>query len=219
MSTAIIGDVHGDVDRLRAAVRRLTGVVDEMIFVGDYVDRGPASREVLDELIALKRAWQDKVILLRGNHDQALISFVRDGDRAALLTHGGLATARSYLPRVAHARPLDEFRRNFPPDHLELLEATKLYVERDGLLVSHCGYNPASPARRLLEDMVTGRFPELFVRSSARPQELVVFGHYVQDDMKPYKGEGIVCLDTGCGTLPGGPLTALVLPDQQVLQF
>jgi hypothetical protein len=66
---------------------------------------------------------------------------------------------------------------------------------------------------------VTGSFPGLFFSPGIPPQRLVVFGHYVQDDMKPYVSDGLVCIDTGSGTLPDGPLTALVLPDRQFIQF
>jgi serine/threonine protein phosphatase 1 len=219
MNTAIVGDIHGDVDRLRVALHRLTRTVDEIIFVGDYVDRGQSSRLVIEELCKLKGAWGDRATLLRGNHDHALLKFLEDGDRTALIAHGGLTTVKSYLIDRIDKSPLDQFRAAFPREHLNLLTNTEIFLERDGLLVSHCGYNPAAPESRTVEDMVSGQFPTIFRLAQPRPREFIVFGHYIQHKMKPYIADGIACIDTGCGTLPDGPLTAILLPSQQFMQF
>lgn len=219
MTTAIVGDVHGNVVRLRAALSHLVNRVDEIVFVGDYVDRGPASREVLDILVELKASRLSQVTLLRGNHDNALLEFIQSGNRDLFIAHGGLTTVRSYMTDIPANEPLNVFRSTFPPYHAEFLERTSLYLERDDLLVSHCGYNPAFPQSRSLENMVTGRFPDLFQTAAKAPRSLVVFGHYVQDSRAPYVAPGLVCLDTGCGTLPDGPLSVLMLPDHNILQF
>jgi serine/threonine protein phosphatase 1 len=219
MSLAIVGDIHGDVQRLRRALRTLIGAIDEFIFVGDYIDRGPQSREVIDELITLKRQTPGNVTVLRGNHEVALLDYLDNGSKSSFIAHGGLATVKSYLgPDISTSRPLELFRATFPAAHLEFLWEMDIYVERRDMLVSHCGFNPAFPERRQIQDMTSGRFPALFTSSIAPPKELIVFGHYVQFSQLPYTTQNLICLDTGCGTI-AGPLTVVILPDRRFLQF
>src|SRR4051794_6540313 len=98
----VVGDVHGQADALQDVFKRIDA--DKplwairravQIFLGDYVDRGPASREVLDLLIA--RSKTDELLLLKGNHEAMLLEFL---DNPALLTqwrhNGGLQTLISY---------------------------------------------------------------------------------------------------------------------------
>jgi serine/threonine protein phosphatase 1 len=219
MTLAVVGDIHGDAERLRSVVDFLKNSVKQVIFVGDYIDRGPSSAEVLEILVEFVCEPGIEVTLLRGNHDQALLQFLTVGEKGSFIAHGGLRTVQSYMEKIPVDSPLEEFRSNFPSNHLKLLQSTRLFFENEDLLVSHCGYNPALPSGRTLDDMVTGRFPELFFRTSERPRELVVFGHYVQETRVPYVADGLICLDTGCGTLAGGPLTVLTLPNREIQQF
>lgn len=212
-SLAIIGDIHGDARRLAELSQELDG--RQLIFVGDYVNRGPETRETLDRL----RAIQDKdpeTIFLLGNHEAALLKFL-DGDMpfyefAAL---GGIATIRSYLPR-ARGNVRAEFQEAFPDAHRRFVEGCLSYFETSDLIVSHCGIDPSNPTSRKTTDMVMSRHEALFFRDFS-PSKLVVCGHYVQRTGSPYVNGKVFCLDTGCGTMDG-PLTALLIPERIIVQ-
>lgn len=211
---AIIGDIHGDADRLSFLIRRTRG--RRRIFVGDYVNRGAETRRTLDQLSNLREEdpW---TICLLGNHEVALLDFLA----GALPFHrfagiGGIATIRSYMSR-ASGDVRAEFFATFPDSHHRLLSSCQDYFETPELLVSHCGLNPDDVTSRERMDMVMGRHQTLFSPAFAAPK-LVVCGHYVQLSCRPYVRDQVVCLDTGCGTLADGPLTALLLPERTLVQ-
>lgn len=210
---AIIGDIHGDAPRLRALLPELDG--RDLIFLGDFVNRGSSSRETIDLLCAV-RCRDPRAVFLAGNHEFALLDFIRGAipfrEFAAL---GGIPTIKDYLPRaVDDVRR--EFRDAFPDDHVQFLKACGLFWETEEMIVSHCGINPNAPNSRDAFDMVLSRHERLF-SSDFRPPKLVVCGHYCQPSGAPLIGERVICLDTGCGTY-GGPLTALLLPERTYLQ-
>lgn len=214
----IIGDVHGDAVKLDAALKVADGQGSDVILVGDYINRGPDSKGVLELLVAASSALGDRLTLVRGNHEEVLLNYLETGDPVPFLKHGGLTTIRSYYP-IPPVNVLDVFRREFPLPHRELLQSTIPYLERPGLLVSHCGYNPGSPDSRALGDMTLGFFPAIFSANVRPPRELVVCGHYVQRSRLPFVSDHLICLDTGCGTDSDAPLTALLLPDRQLLTY
>ena len=216
--TAIVGDIHGDVEKLLLALDSIESSVRRTIFVGDYIDRGREARCVLEVLSALRAHHGDRHIFLRGNHDHALLQWLNGGNPDSFLRHGGLATIRSYFPRPP-ATVLQEFLCSFPSEHYDFLASTAPYFEEPGLLVSHAGYDPADPSRRDLDAMVLGRDPRVLSEVAPKPQELTVFGHFVHADGRPLHRDGLFCLDTGCGTLPGGLLTVLLLPERHFMQF
>lgn len=216
---AIVGDIHGDLAKLEGLLARRELHDRHLIFVGDYVNRGPHSRQVLDLLIALRGTWPSGVTLLMGNHERALLDYLRYGDFVAFAAYGGMATIRSYVG-VASGDVLGHFRSAVPPAHVALLrDELTTHFEDDEILVSHCGYDPSKPDDRSEKTMTLGSFPALFDPDSdptTRTKRLVVFGHYVQRDLRPYARHGLVCVDTGCGTI-GGPLTALLVPEQRTI--
>jgi serine/threonine protein phosphatase 1 len=214
---AIIGDLHGEVTRLNRALEVLVPMGRELIFVGDYINKGPDSREVVDVLVELK-AVQPQHTFLRGNHDDVLLRLLNGGSIEAFIRHGGLATIASYTPDPGPG-VFDTFSNTYPYAHYEFLQSTSRFYEVPGLFVSHAGYDPRGPKNREDEIVVYGRHSSLFHRPDGRPQDLVVFGHYVQSSKQPYDQDGIVCIDTGCGTLDDGPLTVLLLPEHSYLQF
>lgn len=214
---AIVGDVHGDPYRLRRALRSLLSSGLAVIFVGDYVNRGPDSREVLDQLVEATAQFGDRFTLIRGNHDQVLLDFLSDGDPRPLTAHGGVSTVRSYLEGGRGA--FDDFRAAFPGDHLRLLQSTVDFYESDDLLVTHAGFNPANVESRSSHDVRGPGFRAMFEHAGPWPRPLTVCGHFIQSNRRPYLSDSLICIDTGCGSLEDGALTVLYWPSRQTEFF
>jgi serine/threonine protein phosphatase 1 len=215
---AIVGDIHGDVLRLRALLERILPFNRRVVFVGDYINRGPSSAEVLELLASVKAKRDSQVVLLAGNHEMALLRYLEDKDLPAFAAYGGLATIRSYVG-LAHGDVHAQFTAALPIAHQRLLRNhLEVFCQTEDVLISHAGIDPSRPDERSREVLVETSHPALFDEGLAwqRPRPLVVFGHYVQRTQLPYVRDGIICLDTGCGTL-AGPLTALLLPENQFL--
>lgn len=213
---AVVGDVHGRLEPLlRVANWATTAWTGSVVFVGDYVNKGPDSKSVIEILLDLRQQLGDRLTLLLGNHEVVLLDFLAGGEVGPLLRHGGLQTMRSYLGDRPQVHPFEQFRRDFPRAHRQFLEQLELAYETDDLLITHAGYNPAVPLSRKREDIILGRFPSIFTDLAPAPKELVVCGHYVQRGQQPFESDRLICLDTGCGSIPGAPLTVLLLPDRQ----
>ena len=211
---AVIGDVHGQPKPLQLALTKLAGGGRRIICLGDYVNRGPHSREVLDLLVRACADLADRLVLLRGNHEVALLEFLATGQPASFLRHRGATTIRSYIPNPG-PDVLETFRRTFPADHRRLLEETRFCAEGTDVLLSHAGYAPDYPDRRTEQDVTTGAWRQLTSHSKP-PRPLVVVGHYTQASLRPYVTEHLIGLDTGCGTLPLGQLSVLLLPERTI---
>jgi len=195
---------------------------EKVVFVGDYINRGTNSFGVMERLVSQSALWDDRLILLLGNHEASLLDFLDTGSPGTFLRHGGLQTANSYLRAMKIAigdRPLSDFREQFPSDHRQLLNDMRIYYETPEILVTHAGFDPRNPESRSLESVVLGRHFALFDVELETPRSMVVCGHYVQRTMAPYVSDKFVCLDSGCGTLPGAPLSILTLPERRVLRF
>jgi serine/threonine protein phosphatase 1 len=191
--------------------------VDLVVMLGDYVNRGGSSRAVLDLLLEARHTLRGNLVLLRGNHEVALTSYLDEGDFVPFATHGGMATIRSYVGGRVAPDVHSQFRRSFPPAHERLLrDELRDYWETDQLLVSHVGYDPQKPQDRSRRAMVLQPHPCIFTERVAGGQ-LTVCGHYVQRSGRPFVRDDLICLDTGCGTV-GGPLTAVLLPIRSILQ-
>jgi serine/threonine protein phosphatase 1 len=218
---AIVGDVHGDAVRLRAALSRLDSSRRRIVFVGDYIDRGPDSAEVIEALIGARAALGSMLVLLAGNHEAALVDYIDTADLVRFAAFGGMATIRSY---VGKATPdvHSQFVAAMPDEHQRLIREDLLpFYETETVLVSHSGFDPGKPLDRGRAAMVETGHPDLFSwtqQGGNLPRPTVVFGHYVQRSMRPYDSGGLVCLDTGCGTI-AGPLTVLLLPEHRYMRL
>ena len=91
-----IGDIHGRLDKLKALLGGISWIPDEdtLVFIGDYVDRGPDSAGVIDHILGLRK-WSDKVVCLRGNHEQIFLDFLEGKNTETFLYNGGQATIDS----------------------------------------------------------------------------------------------------------------------------
>src|SRR5437870_7402058 len=99
-----IGDIHGCPDELRAMIRAIHPIAgDTVVFVGDYVDRGPSARDVVEQVIDLSQNAGAEVVTLKGNHEDMMLSFLGLSGHygESFLFNGGAATLDSYGVREA----------------------------------------------------------------------------------------------------------------------
>ena len=200
--TYAIGDVHGCLDKLTALLdlcaRHARGAPTRLIFVGDYIDRGPDSRGVIETILKLQRERPGEVICLRGNHEALLIDAIKTGDEAHWLRNGGGETLASY--GVSHAIGL-------PRDHLAWIEALPLTFDDGRRFFVHAGVNPAAPLDRQTEhDLLWIREP--FLDNEREYGRLIVHGHTPLQSGRPDLRRNRLNLDTAA--VYGRPLTAAV---------
>ncbi|WP_433389564.1 metallophosphoesterase [Micromonospora sp. KLBMP9576] len=213
----IIGDVHGSYDQLARLLDSQFPLGRHVVFIGDLIDRGPRSSNVLDLVIQFASEWPQGASVLRGNHEQALLDFVETGDAARFLRNGGVSTIASYYVRVP-SNVIQDFRENFPEEHLSLLRTSITHLETNEVLISHMGYDPQRPDSRDLRAMVLEPHYELFRHPVPPPVPLTVCGHYVQTDGRVFESGSLICVDTGCGVIEGAPLSAVLLPERLIVQ-
>jgi len=214
-----IGDIHGRADLLD----RLHGLIaDDMaaqpapdrtviIYLGDYVDRGPDSAAVIDRLCKSRLAGVETLALL-GNHEAMLLEFLDAPYGASLwLANGGDATLNSY--RVKVPASFDELlltqralQRALPRQHQDFLTGLALQARFGDYLFVHAGIRPGLPLdRQSREHMIWIR--DVFLDSEADHGAIVVHGHTIVHTVEWRSNR--VGIDTGAYTT--GHLTALVL--------
>ncbi|MEW6428260.1 MAG: metallophosphoesterase family protein [Thermodesulfobacteriota bacterium] len=210
--TLVFGDIHGChralIDLLALAApdpRR-----DRLVFLGDYVDRGPDSRGVIDEILRLKREFR-QVVALKGNHEEVLLSFLAGRERDFYLMVGGRQTLESYGCGppfdYACAAAIPEAHRHFLGDLLPSWEdESHIYVHAGLKAGVHLSMQPSD----WLYWAAGGRF----VTQRHDFGKRVIFGHAVQQTplIEPDK----VGIDTGA--VYGGHLSCLILPEFRILQ-
>jgi serine/threonine protein phosphatase 1 len=218
-----IGDVHGRFDLLIALAARIAQDLAERpprqsreIFLGDYVDRGPQSREVLDWLIDAPPLCDERICLM-GNHEAMFLAALADPAELDLwLINGGLATLASYagqpaeeLARLSRAELFAVLQTAVPRHHRDLLSGLQRMALFPGYIFVHAGLRPGRPLEaQRAEDMIWIREP--FLSSRADFGALVVHGHTPVDvpELLPNR----INIDTGAFFT--GRLTCLVLEGQ-----
>jgi serine/threonine protein phosphatase 1 len=216
-----IGDVHGRLDlltELHDRIRRdfVAAPAERAveIFLGDYIDRGPASRQVVEWLLASKSVGGERICLL-GNHEDMVLRALRDPlMMEAWLYNGGLDTLRSYRVSVdlETADPLRRMRRDFqaalPPAHYDFMRGLPRTVSFGGYFFVHAGLSPERPLdAQKPDDLVWIREP--FLSSDADFGRIVVHGHTpcAAPEIRPNR----INIDTGAFFT--GRLTCVALED------
>jgi serine/threonine protein phosphatase 1 len=205
---AVVGDIHGRLDRLD----RVLGQMPKgrpLLFLGDYIDRGPESWGVVERL--MQREREGLCVLLCGNHEDMLLDALSGAYPEAeddWLLNGGDATLRSY--GAASVRRLTEL---IPEAHLRFYRQLREHWETEQYVYVHAGIRAGGPDR-------TDRQTKLWLRVA--PGEPFGYGKTVVCGHTPYssplRGPDWINIDTGCGKLPGAPLTALLLPEMEIIQ-
>lgn len=212
-----VGDVHGRLDLLDALLARLDeeGAAEadaRIVFLGDYVDRGPDIRGVVERLVAL-REERPRTVFLMGNHEQVLAEFLSDsGARADWLDWGGEDTLESYgVRRGGVFRPGElgrELAARMPEAHRRLLLDLPLTAESGDYFFAHAGVKPGVALdKQTAGDLlwIRGEFHD--APPEARPDKVVVHGHHPV--RKPLDLGWRIAVDTGA--VYGGKLTAVML--------
>ena len=204
-----IGDIHGRDDLLARLHESIEREISEgeaersvtVVYLGDYVDRGPDSRAVIDRL--LKRPVKGaRSIHLKGNHEDALLRFL-DGEEGgkSWLAIGGGATVRGYGVRLRSednealepAVIRDRLAQAIPPEHLAFLRGLALSHTAGDYLFVHAGIKPGLP----LEDQDPKDLLWIrreFLRSRRRHEKVVIHGHSSGSEIVEKANR--ICVDT-----------------------
>lgn len=220
-----IGDTHGRFDLLQDLLSEIVADARNsnpaqrpmLIFLGDYIDRGPESRFVVECLCQLLTRRDVEVRALMGNHEEALLGFLEDPATAAgWLDFGGLATLTSYgvAPPASRVDPAafetcrNQLAAAIPPRHLKFLRELELSVVVGDYLFVHAGVRPGVPlADQNPRDLLWIR--QEFLRSRRPCDKVVVHGHSADEEahVLPHR----LGIDTGAYAT--GLLTAARIDD------
>ncbi|MHB8866789.1 MAG: metallophosphoesterase family protein [Pirellulaceae bacterium] len=206
--TIAIGDIHGCSTALAALLAALDPQPDDMIVtLGDFVDRGPDSRGVIDQLIALEQACQ--LVALLGNHEQMLLG-AQEGksDREFWLKFGGQETLDSYW--VPHGGA------EIPASHLTFIRRCRRFLETETHIFAHANPAPNIPMEHQAENDLLWRPLDPDDAVGHYSGKTLIVGHTPQTDGRMLDLGFLKCLDTACHL--SGWLTALDVHSGRIWQ-
>lgn len=200
-----VGDIHGHARELSLLLRRIEAdardaVAHErplLIFLGDYVDRGPDSRGVIDAVLEVEAAGAFEVAALKGNHEDALIRFLYDPAYSdAWMANWGEATLRAYgVEPCSGAGVRARFLAALPERHRKFLDRLSLSHTVGDYHFVHAGVRPGVPLEAQDErDLLWIR--QEFLKSDAAFGKVVVHGHTPAH--APQVRANRIGIDTGC---------------------
>ncbi|MEX2464216.1 MAG: metallophosphoesterase family protein [Balneolaceae bacterium] len=208
-----IGDIHGCAKTLKDLWERLESYKEfTHVFVGDYIDRGPDSKGVIDFLLKVQ---QDReCIFLRGNHEQMLLNSIYYQKLDLWIMNGGRETLNSYNDA--------QIAEDLPDEHIEFFKNTLIYYETDDYFFVHAGAPPYQTIQKSKQDPDSETY-FLWGRDHLNALEVVwektiIFGHTPR--AFPIRKPKMIGIDTGCvyNDLGMGKLTALILPDETFIE-
>lgn len=210
--TLVIPDIHGRIDMLKKILHAMNYNKDEdkLIFLGDYIDRGFHSREVLYFIMQLKETNPD-IILLRGNHDDWFISYLEgklsDYDSSIhlmnWLDNGGFTTIESFIEddNCNYISGYEKINELYP-EILPFLKTTQLYTEDSYFYYAHAG---VSPFISKIEDNKENTFiwmdRDIFYNTTLTLDKPIIVGHTVTRNIDgkdaPYVAQDKIAIDGG----------------------
>lgn len=217
----VVGDIHGRLDLLTQLMTKIdedrgsAPAATQMVFLGDYVDRGLYSRQVLDYLIARAAGENPSPIFLAGNHEQVMRTLLRDPHKHDLLDDwlhfGGRETLLSYgvMPSVLAGprdKVMDLARAKVPPAHVDFLEKLQVSAVFGDYFFAHAGVRPGLDlAAQTEQDLLWIRYD--FLNNTKPYGKIIVHGHTISPEVEFRPNR--IGIDTGAYAT--GCLTALAL--------
>jgi len=210
-----IGDIHGCYNELLLLMQQLknNGLdkdLDQLIFIGDYIDRGPDSYKIIEYLIELKKEYPNTVFL-RGNHEDMMLSYLGYGGQFGeyWFQNGGNETVKSY-EQQGFDRFIYQLKNRAAneqlKEHLNFFKSLEYWIQCDKFIFVHAGLSPFdSLENQNSEDLLWIREPFLQTESPFS-EYTIVHGH------TPFKnvcfdGDKKISIDTGC--VFGGKLSCV----------
>ena len=241
MATIAIGDIHGELEALTDLLARVEPELssgDTVVFLGDYIDRGPRSKECIDRILDFWASTSAEVVALLGNHEEWLLRTLDDPRRHSwLLAMDVFPTIESYSPEAAAAiraaaaeaggrlytekppLPYQLFFDAMPPAHRAFLQGLRAYVETDDVLCVHGGIDVRAgpPNQQSAKSLVwgTARF-----QTEYDGPAWLVYGHWHNTTLDD-SGRclpAVIGRTIGIDTIEHGVLTAVRFPDLSVFQ-
>jgi serine/threonine protein phosphatase 1 len=219
-----IGDIHGEAALLRSLLdhivddcERLPQAEIHFVFLGDYIDRGPDSKGVI-ELLTQYRTLDTNFHFLKGNHEDAMLAIIdgNEDDLPGWLRFGGRQTLDSYgisQRAVAMGGPFlrAEFAEKIPSPHLAFLRELKMKVELGDYLFVHAGIRPGVPLDQQ-DDRDLMWIRREFLGFSGQHPHMVVHGHTISPEVELLPNR--IGVDTGA--YASGRLSAVVLEGSDI---
>jgi serine/threonine protein phosphatase 1 len=207
-----IGDIHGcisQLDKLMAQID-INAEEDTLVFVGDYIDRGPDSKGVIEAILDIRKNVRN-VVCLAGNHEDMFLNYCLDRrDEDLYMSNGGMRTLASYSFSREGTEEL-----MLPESHREFFNGLCTYHETDDYIFVHAGLRPGIPLdRQDRNDLLWIRFE--FINSPFDFGKTVIYGHTPISLNKPLIDKNKICIDTGA--VYGGKLTCIELPEMKIHQ-
>ncbi len=206
MSIWAIGDIHGCFKALSTLIDIINPQKgDRLIFLGDYVDRGPASCQVIELLIELKARCD--IVFLMGNHELFMLSARENNDRLSeWLYFGGKETLLSY-----GIESLETWEPQIPTHHWQFLTNLKSYHQIDQYIFVHAGITPGKPLEEqsrhelfwkkyLTPEAYNETHQVICGHTSRKNGEIANFGHTVCLDTYAYGGQWLTGLEVFSGS-------------------
>jgi len=210
----IIGDIHGHFSKLAELIQKISrDLVDEdtLIFLGDYIDRGEYSYEVIEFLLTLKK--RHRVIFLKGNHEAMFLDYLSGKtDGSMYLLNGGKNTVKSYRK---HCGSL-----TVPPHHMEFFKNLKYYYEGEDFIAVHAGLHPLRKSIKEQREYDMMWIRDIFYHADNEWEKTVIFGHTPASLLKKAPGvyiddyRNIIAMDNGI--IFGNPLACIRWPDRKI---
>lgn len=212
-NTYAVGDIHGCRKTLQTLIESLPlNNNSVLIFLGDYIDRGPDTKGVIDYLIQLKTKYECHFLI--GNHEQLLLDYIQHDDFKNWLPNGAIKTMESYGFKNGYF--------DLPENHLLFLKSCHYYIDSPDFLFVHGGVRPEQSIRENISRF--SKFDMLWERDHLKAEKLnwektVVCGHTPRQF--PLIKEKLISIDTGCvykDSMGMGNLTAVQLPSAKIFQ-
>lgn len=212
-----IGDVHGCISTLQELIVRIGPQEgDQFVFLGDLIDRGEYSREVIDYLIGLNSSHACHFIM--GNHEWLMLECLENREPMKWFFNGGQETLRSYGTREVS---------ELPPGHLDFIRSFSYYIETPNFFFTHGGLDPELSVRDNIryykpEELCWQRVhmrKSFLENPNCKWEKTLVCAH--TPVAEPIMQERLIAIDTGCVYIENpllGRLTAVILPEREIIQ-
>ncbi len=212
-----VGDIHGCIESLQQLVRLLElRPSDQLVFLGDYIDRGKDSKGVIACLMDLQRSF--RCFFLMGNHELMFLDYLTTGNASAWLANGGKETLASY--GITDGKDL-------PENHVEFIRSCRFFLESRDFIFVHGGLDPDMSVRDNIRYLQPADF--CWMRTHLRTSNLeknryrwektVVCAHTPTPEI--INLDKLISIDTGCvynNDISLGKLSAIELPSRKLIQ-